>query len=178
MKQHSFTVLLVFFVVTSGVTRSLSQGHRLSRINRFIDFTGTIGSSQGTPAASFVYNWRLGKARKWELGFGARWTSYFGNRSDFTTAPARLARATTIPFIIVFAGQETQNWDTLTVRRPFVNSVNSAVNIGYNFNTKWSAGFNIALVGVSFGRKANGVLTSNVLLQASPIQGPQPSMFC
>ncbi len=172
MKQRLLIVLPLFFIVTSGVAQQASQIHQLSRINQFIDFTGTIGSSQGTIAASFIYNWRLGKARKWELGVGARWTSYFGNRNDFTTAPARLARSTTIPFIIVFAGQETQNWDTLTVHSPFVNSINSTVNIGYNLNTRWSAGFNIDLVGISFGPKENGVLTSNGIAANEPNARP------
>jgi len=172
MKQPCLIVLPLFFAVISGVAQQASPAHQLSRINRFIDFAGAIGNSQGTAAASFVYNWRLGKTRKWELGVGARWTSYFGNRSNFTTAPARLARSTTIPFIIVFAGQETQNWDTLTVKSPFVNSVNSTVNIGYNFNTKWSAGFNIDLAGFSFGRRGNGVLTSNGVAANEPNAKP------
>lgn len=64
-------------------------------------------------------------------------------------------------FIVVFAGQKTENWDTLTVQRPFINSVNLSVNFGYNFNSKWSGGFNIDLIGFSLGRKTSAILTSN-----------------
>jgi len=172
MKQLPCIFLLLFFATGHGVAQRLTPLERLPRINRFSDLTGTIGSSQGTAAVSYVYNWRLGKARKWEMGLGMRWTSYFGTRRDFTTAPGKLARSTTIPFIIVFAGQETQNWDTLTVQKAFVNSVNLSANFGYNFDTKWSAGFNIDLIGLSFGLKGNGVLTSNGVTANEPHAKP------
>jgi hypothetical protein len=132
-----------------------------SPTNRFVDLTGTIGSSQGTASLSYVYNWRLGSKRKWEAGLGIRWSSYFGTKKDFITAPGRLSRSTTVPFVIVFAGQETQNWDTLTVQQPFINSLNLSANFGYNFNERWSVAFNIDLIGFSFGRKGSAILTSN-----------------
>lgn len=160
-------VLPVFF--TTGVR---AQSVPFSRFNRFVDLTATVGSSQGTAAASYVHNWHLGKRKKWEAGLGFRWTSYFGTKKKFTTAPARLARSTTAPFIIVFAGQKTENWDTLTVQRPFINSVNLSLNFGYNFNSKWSAGFNIDFIGFSFGRKSSGILTSNGTTRNEPAARP------
>ena len=131
------------------------------RINKFADFSAAIGSSQQSIAASYVYNWRVGKKRKFELGLGLRNTAYFGLKKDFWTAPAKLARSTTFPFAVVFAGQETQNWDTLTVQRPFTNSINITANIGYHFSKRWYGGFNIDLIGYTFGRKGSGILTSN-----------------
>lgn len=154
MKKRILIFATVLLVCISGYAQH-------SRTNQFADITGTAGSSQGTAALSYVYNWKPGKKQKWEAGLGIRWTSYFGTKKDFTTAPARLARSTTFPFIIVFAGQETQNWDTLTVQRPFINSINLSANFGYNFSDRWSAGFNIDLIGFSFGRKGSAVLTSN-----------------
>ncbi|MEO5685083.1 MAG: hypothetical protein ABIQ88_20735 [Chitinophagaceae bacterium] len=149
-----------------------AQQSPLPRINHFADLTGTVGESQGTAAASYVYNWRLGKKRKWEAGLSLRYTGYFGVKKDFTTAPGRLARGTTTPFLIVFAEQKTENWDTLTVQRPFVNSVNLAANFGYNFNARWSLGFNIDLVGFSFGRTTSGILTSNGVTRTEPAAKP------
>jgi len=159
--------LLVFGIVTGSMAASAQQSP-LPHINQFADGAGTIGSSEGSVAASYVHNWRLGKKRKWEAGLGLRYTGYFGTKKDFRTAPGRLARSTTTPFIIVFAGQKTENWDTLTVQRPFINSVNLSVNFGYNFNSKWSGGFNIDLIGFSFGRKSSAVLTSNGITRTEP----------
>ena len=142
-------------------TRVIAQEQQSSQ-NHFIDITGTFGSSQGTVGASYVYNWKLGKKRRIEVGLGARWTTYFGTKTDFLTAgPAEKTRSFTTPFVIFFAGQQEENFDTLTVQRPLTNSVNLSLNLGYNLSRKWYAGFNIDLIGFSFGRKGSAVLTSN-----------------
>jgi len=159
-----------FLVIAFVVVAVLGYGQQqpLPRLNKFVDFAATVGSSEGSVAGSFVYNWRIGKKRKWEAGLGIRATSYAGTKKDFTTAPGRLARSTTTPFVIVFAGQKTENWDTLTVQRPFVTAVNLSANFGYNFSQRWSAGFNIDLLGFSFGRKSSAVLTSNGITTTEP----------
>src|SRR5689334_12162098 len=112
MKLYGLLTALLFLLAPA----LYAQHQMYPRINRFADITGTAGSSQGTVAASYVHNWHIGKRRKWEVGAGLRWTTYFGTKTDFITAPARLARSTTTPFLIVFAGQKTANWDTLTVQ--------------------------------------------------------------
>ncbi len=148
-------------LMVAAFSFSYSQKKELPRNNQFIDFAGTVGTNQGSVAGSFVYNWQLGEKRKFELGVGARFTSYFGTKKDFITAPAKLARSTTFPFVIVFAQQLEKNFDTLTVQRPFTNSLNLSGNLGYYFNSRWYGGINIDLIGVSFGKKTNAVFTSN-----------------
>ena len=128
--------------------------------DQFIDLTVTGGASQGVIAGSYVHNWKFGKSNRWEIGYGIRHTTYFGIKKDFTTAPARLARSTTFPFLIVFAGHETQNLDTLTVQRPLTNSLNLSVHFGYTLH-RWYGGFNIDLLGYTFGRTTSAILTSN-----------------
>lgn len=151
---------LLFAMVVLSTTGLAQRQHYTS--NQFADITGTIGTSQGSAAASYVYNWKIGKKQKVEIGLGARWTTYFGTKIDFLTAgPARKTRTSTTPFLIFFAGQKEQNFDTLTVQRPLANSLNLTVNLGYNISRKWYAGFNIDLVGFSFGRKGSAILTSN-----------------
>jgi hypothetical protein len=167
MKKYLLAAL--FFLVAATIQ---AQVQSLPRINQFADLTGTVGQSQGTVSASYIYNWRIGKKKKWEAGLGVRYTGYFGVKRDFTTAPGRLARSTTTPFVIVFAGQKTENWDTLTVQRPFVNSANLSANFGYNFSAKWSAGFNIDLVGFTFGRSTSAILTSNGITRTEPAAKP------
>jgi hypothetical protein len=136
------------------------------------DVAASLGSKEGTVAASYVYNMRLGKRRRAEVGLGVRWTSYFGGSKNFTTAPGRLARSTTIPFVIVFAGQETQNWDTLTVQSPVVHSLNLTANFGYRIGQRWLLGFNIDLAGVTFGQSRNATLTSNGIPMQEPAAKP------
>lgn len=151
---------------------SQAQVKPSARTNQFVDLTATIGSSQGAVASAYVYNWKLGQKKKWEAGLGLRWTSYFGSKKEYTTALARLARNTTFPFVIVFAGQKIENWDTLTVQRPFTNSINFTANFGYNFNEKWNVGFNIDLIGYTFGRKGSAILTSKGVTRTEPEAKP------
>lgn len=164
-------LLLTSFILFTAAALH-AQLTALPRIDRFADITVTGGKSQGAVAASYVYNWRLGSKKRWEAGLGIRYTGYLGTKKDFTTAPGRLARSTTTPFVIVFAGQKTENWDTLAVQRPLINSINLSANFGYSFSPQWSLGFNIDLVGFSFGRKTSGILTSNGTTKADPVVKP------
>ncbi|MEN9298600.1 MAG: hypothetical protein RLZZ429_913 [Bacteroidota bacterium] len=144
------------------VNIAMAQTVPIKKTNRFIDLALTAGTSQGSVAFSYVHNWKIGKKQKWEIGVGGRLTSYFGTKKEYVTAgPARLTRSHAIPFLIFFADQKPENWDTLNVQRPFTTAFNATVNIGYHFNKKWSAGFNIDLIGVTLGRTTNGILTSN-----------------
>lgn len=171
MKKIGIVLLLLlpFSVV-------MAQSKPEKRIHQYADLAVTAGASQGTAALSYVHNWKIGKKKNWEIGIGARLTSYFGTQKEYVTAgPARLTRSFTTPFLIFFAGQETQNWDTLTVQRPFTNSLNASINLGYQFNKKWSAGFNIDLIGFTVGRKTSGILTGNGITRNDP--EVKPSAF-
>lgn len=161
-------IVLLFSVYVSAQKKTIGT-------SRFVDLAGTIGKSQGTIATSFVNNWKLGKRKKWEAGLGFRWTTYFGTKTDFTTAPAKLARTNTTPFLIFFAGQRTDFHDTLTVQRPLTHSANISINAGYNFTEKWYAGFNIDLIGITFGRESSAILTSNGFTKIE--QSAKPAAF-
>ncbi|MBS1608084.1 MAG: hypothetical protein JSS70_04770 [Bacteroidetes bacterium] len=170
MKNNRFILIFLFAFGTAGAQRIEDI-----RINRYINIAGTIGQSQGAASASYVHNWKLWKKRKWETGFSLRWSSYIGTKKEFITAPARLARTNTTPFLIFFAGQRKETQDTLTVQRPFTNAVNLAINIGYNFSRKWGGVFNIDFIGFTFGRKSPAILTSNGEIQTEP--AAKPSSF-
>ena len=163
---------LFFISLISAVTFSYAQQKSVPKINQFVDVAATAGSDQGSVAASYVYNWRLGQKRKFEVGIGGRVTTYFGTKKDYLTAAPKLARSTTFPFIIVFAGQEEQNFDTLTVQRPLTTSVNLAINLGYHISNRWYAGFNIDAIGFTFGKKTNAVFTSNGSTVTEPLAKP------
>ncbi|MEO6687422.1 MAG: hypothetical protein ABIN24_15725 [Dyadobacter sp.] len=166
-------ILIMLSLLFVNLTIVNAQQSENPKINQFADLAGTIGNSQGSGALSYVYNWRIGKKRKIEAGLGARLTSVAGSKLIYTTAgPASLTRTFTTPFVIFFAGQKTENWDTLTVQRPLVNALNVTINLGYNFTPKLSAGFNIDLIGASFGRKSSSVFQSNGETSNDPASKP------
>ncbi len=149
------------FLLGIALCASMMAFSQKSSRNQFADITGTIGNSQGSGALAYVHNWKIGKKQRIEVGVGARLTTYFGTKKDFLTAgPAKKTRSATTPFLIFFAGQEEQNFDTLTVQRPLTNSLNLTANLGYNISSKWFAGFNIDLIGFTFGRNGSGILTA------------------
>jgi hypothetical protein len=158
MRKKIFSFLCVLLFAKALYAQ---QSKQTNAINRFADITATIGQSQGSMAASVVNNWKTGDKKKFELGLGLRLTSYFGTKKDYITAPAKLSRSTTFPFAIVFAGQEIQNWDTLTVQRPFTQSLNITADIGYNFTSKLYGGVNIDLIGLTLGRNSSAIFTSD-----------------
>lgn len=154
-----------------------SQKVNSTSTNKFVDFAGTIGSSQGSVAASYVYNWKFGfdKKKNWEAGIGARFTNSFGSKLDYTTAgPAKYTRTGTTPFLIFFAGQRTENWDTITIQRPVVNALNITANFAYHFSPKWIGGFNIDVIGASFGKQSSAVFISNGNIIQEPSAKPTP----
>ena len=165
--------LILLLVITSAFIREgKAQGLSSERLRRYFDLTAAVGQSQGTVSATYGHNWKLWKRQKWEIGLSARWSTYFGSKKDFITAPARLARTNTTPFLIFFAGQKTENHDTLTVQRPLTTSLNFAVNAGYNLTAQWYLGFNIDVIGFTFGRKSSAILTSNGVTRTEPKAKP------
>lgn len=117
-------------------------------------FTGAIGSNQGSVSLDYFQLWRLGKSEKIEIGLGGRFTSYFGTAQYFSSAPASLA-------------SEAKKSDSLLLQSPQVNVVNLAVNIGYRFSQKFSAGFNIDVTGFSFGKEEDGFYSNGNQGQAT-----------
>ncbi|WAC09233.1 outer membrane protein [Dyadobacter pollutisoli] len=168
--KASIISLFVFAIASAAVH---AQHTAPANVNQFVDLAGTVGNSQGSGALSYVYSWQIGKKRKIEAGLGLRLTSVAGTKLTYITAgPARLTRSFTTPFVIFFAGQKTENWDTLTVQRPFVNALNVTINLGYNFTPRFGAGFNIDLIGATFGKKSSSVFKSNGETSTDPASKP------
>jgi hypothetical protein len=173
MKRIFSLIPLVLLFASAG---SAQQKNNIKPIREFLDLTGTIGSDQGSASVSFVHNWGTGKKKKFELGIGGRITTYFGEKKDFITAgPASLTRSFTFPVLIVFAGQNEENLDTLQVQRPLITSINASFNLGYHFTPRFYGGVNIDVIGFSFGRKSPAILTRNGTTQTEP--EAKPSTF-
>ncbi|MEN9569982.1 MAG: hypothetical protein RL172_1213 [Bacteroidota bacterium] len=164
--------ILSVIIGSTIASTSIAQQKNVSDRVGYIDVAYTMGSSRNIVAASYVHNWRVGAKGKWQLGIGGRLTSSIGTKQAYITAPARLARTSTIPFLVVFSGQNIQNWDTLTVQRPWINSVNLSFNVLYQFARHWAAGFNIDVIGFSVGRNSAAILTSNGATRTEPLAKP------
>ena len=165
--------ILIYALMLLPCGYLFAQKNSSSSSDQFVDVAATVGNAQQSFAASYVYNWRLGKKKKWELGAGFRVTSTSGHNLNYITAgPARLTRGTDIPFLVVVSSQKTENWDTLTIQNPFTTSINVSFNLGYNFTRKLFGGCNIDVVGFTVGQHTSGVLTEKGIHLAEPIAKP------
>ncbi len=167
------TVLMCILIL--GTSFSFAQQKGQTNINQFADLAVTFGSSQTSVAASYVHNWKFGfgKKKNLEAGLGARLTNSFGSNLDYITAgPAKFTRTSTTPFLIFFAGQKTENWDTLTLNKSYTSALNISANFGYHFSSKLSGGFNIDVIGFTVGKKTAGVYTSNGVQTSEPEAKP------
>jgi hypothetical protein len=118
------------------------------RKQRFADLGFGFGSSQGSITAGYFYSLNLGHKKKFFIGTGLRFNAYYGSSINYLSAPAKLA------------GEESKT-DTLKASSPGVYAVNVLINLGYNFNPQIQAGFNIDVIGFSFGPKGKPVFIAN-----------------
>jgi hypothetical protein len=121
----------------------------------FADATFAVGSYQGSLSLLYVHNWRLGSSKKFGVGVGGRITSYLGANQYYITAPARLTSESTSP-LIFFKENIIKNIDSLLIQSPQVTAINASINIDYQLSSKLTAGFNIDLIGFSFGARKRG----------------------
>jgi hypothetical protein len=116
--------------------------------NNYAELGGGIGSSVGSINVALHKNWTLGKKDKFVIGTGIRFTSFFGTDVNFTSAPPD------------FTG-DNKNIDTLFAPSPSMSSINALINLGYRLNNKLEVGFNIDVIGISFGTKGTPTFISN-----------------
>ncbi|MFM7486086.1 MAG: hypothetical protein ACKO13_04095 [Cytophagales bacterium] len=96
----------------------------------------------------------IGKAKRIALGTGARFTSFFASQQNFTSAPASLAG-------------DPNKADTLFICSVQANSLNLAIYLGCKLGDKIRLGFNLDVIGFSFGGKQTGEFLANYTAQNS-----------
>ena len=164
--MKNFIFLAAFFLPFCVTAQDPKKAER--NVNQFADVTLGIGSSQFTGSASYVRNWKFGKRKRLEAGFGARFTSYFGNNQYYRTAPAILTSGKRGPGVF-FADDILPNIDSVLFPKSQVNAFNITLNLGYNITKRIYAGLNIDLIGLSFGKKQNGVYYANNSATGVPV---------
>jgi len=111
------------------------------------------------------------------VGYGLRFTSYVGANKFYTTAPAKYT-STRQDIATIFSETIEENIDTITTPTAITYSLNATLNAHYRITSRWDIGFNIDLVGVSFGpeRKLN-IISSSFDSNQQPVQYGKPTSF-
>jgi hypothetical protein len=160
--------LLTIIFLAAVTTGSFAQSK--NSLNKSLDANFALGDQQGSFAVLFLRNFSVLKSKKLEIGIGGRATSYIGLNQYFITAPATITSGSTSP-LIFFQDINNKNIDSLIVKSAANTSINAAVSFTYKFSPKFNLGFNIDLIGVSFGGSStanyrNGAVGKNTT--ASP----------
>ncbi len=144
MKKYIFLPFLALFTTAVASAQKIDN----PKTQQLADLSFGFGNKQGSVVAGYFYNWNLGKSKKFFIGTGARFNTFYGTAVNFTSAPASLA------------GDKLKE-DTLLAPKPSAYSMNILINLGYNITPKLQAGFNIDLIGASFGPEGSPVFISN-----------------
>jgi hypothetical protein len=138
--------LLCLFFFISSVTATQAQQSLKSK--QYVDLTLSVGSGQTNIASGYFKDWNIGKKQKFYIGTGFRVSGAFGKNQTFKSAPAKLA-------------SNNANIDSLLSTSTRTYAMNLLLNFGYHLSSKVDIGFNIDLIGISFGSSGNLIFKSN-----------------
>ncbi|PJE47103.1 MAG: hypothetical protein CUR34_06135 [Sediminibacterium sp.] len=147
MKNLSLFILLV------ASTFSL-HAQKKSKSEQIADFTFGFGSSQTTFATGYSKNWNLGKKQRFFIGAGIRFSGALSEGKIFTSAPASLAK-------------DKANVDSLYGGKSSIYALNAMINLGYHITPKLDLGFNIDVLGFSFGPSRIKLFSGNGTLDVT-----------
>ena len=143
---------ILFFTATLLAISQLSFAQSTNQ--RFVDLSvAAVGGF--SPALSYSHLWGIGKKGKFKIGTGLRFTYFTKGNADLITAPASLTSGKKGPQVL-FTESILSNFDTLKVAKVGVGYLNIPIHLQYNFSNKFEVGFNIDVIGFSFGSKQNG----------------------
>ncbi len=138
-------------VYTAFLLMSISvsaQQKKTEAKDQYTDLSLGFGSSEFSLSTGYFYNWNIGKKHRFYIGTGARFTLYQGKHRNFTSAPADLAA-------------EPGKTDTLHASSTNIYALNALINLGYHISPKVQIGFNIDVLGFSFGPENTYSFQSN-----------------
>ena len=160
MKKHLFLSITVLFLIVCSVLTHNAQAQVSDEpngfnINHSVDLTAGFGGGS-VVGIGWNHFWGIGKRKNFRLGYGARFGAYNGKNREFVPAPLSLI-------------EETDHLDIEKVRNRNI-AINA--NIKYRIKEVFEVGFNIDLIGISFGPETDGVYHSANIDDAS-LLGPQ-----
>lgn len=151
MRTHMLAIAL--FCILASLSAVAQEGDRAPE--RSGDFMLGIGSGLTNLSMSYQFAWRFGKKQRLRMGVGARLNTSSASSKYFVTAPAKIVKGEAGPAAL-FKEPITANMDSVLLPRARVSSLNVMIQISYAFTEKLRAGFNIDVIGFSYGGSVPG----------------------
>lgn len=169
MKQ--IVLLFVLWLPAVAVAQSGESPSDDKAVTQTLDLSGATKGSLTTVALSVNQLHGLGRTRCFRVGYGLRLTSAFGHTTDYKTAPPGLVKGRGKGSVIgLFSKDLDENIDTLRLPKTQANSINLSFNLEYALSRRVELGFNIDVIGFTFGSKQSGTFIANSPLR-SPLSG-------
>ncbi|MDX2189423.1 MAG: hypothetical protein SFY32_06150 [Bacteroidota bacterium] len=169
-------LMFIFKVIAQDVISTANKSYPFQNI---FEFNIAVGASQMCQSNSWTIFKELDKKKNFRIGFGLRESMYFGfGDINYYTAPAKHTSGEEGPQVI-FKDNIISNIDTIKVHNPTVGMCNIHAVIQYTFFKKLDLGFNIDLVGFSFGAKTNNQYRPNLAVSGNnrSIEASNPTIF-
>jgi hypothetical protein len=156
-KLFFLTIFLLHLFTQNAFAQTEENTKKGYKYNNNFDVAFGVGSNEFSSALSWVKFHGIGKKQKFKIGYGLRLSNYFGTDKKYTTAPASLINEKKI--------------DETTFSSAQTNSLNANINLQYRFSQKFEVGFNIDVIGLSFGGEQNPTKLGIGVAKASPTSG-------
>lgn len=172
------SLFMLSWSLSAQTQETTSKEQNRYHYNNYFDIGGNIGDQQAAGVLSWMHLHGIGhKKQRLKIGYGIRFTSYVGANKWYTTAPSKYTSTRQDP-LTIFSDNIDHNIDTIALVTPQVNLINLSLNISYNVWKSFDLGFNIDVIGFSFGQsqKAN-VLSSSFDSGQPPVTTVKPTSF-
>lgn len=146
----------------------VAQSEERPATTQTLDLSLATKGSLTTVALSINQLHGLWHSRRFRIGYGLRLTSAFGHDTDYKTAPPELVKGTGKGSVIgLFTPDLDENIDTLRLPQTQGHSVNLSANLEYVLSRRIEIGFNIDVIGFTFGPNQSGTFIANSPVRSS-----------
>lgn len=153
MKLFFFLSLSLFIAQSAFAQREEAANYYKNSISA--DLNIASDGKNSLIALSGKQQFGLFANKRLKIGYGLRLNHNFGSKGKFLTAPAILTTGKTGPIVFFDGTKIAANIDTIQTTAFSVTSINIPLYLEYAITNKIDVGFNIDLIGASFGASAS-----------------------
>lgn len=169
-------ILLILVLIFASTSTAIAQEKLPYRKNHAFDLALSGGTGKFSGALSWKHVGTLTKKiPNLKVGYGIRLTSFVAANKFYVTAPAKYTSPVQ-NLGTIFSETIDANIDTVTTPTANTNSINAAIYIEYKIAKRFDVGFNIDVIGFSFGgEKDFNIISSSFDPNQSPVQKGSPT---
>lgn len=154
-----FLFLIIVLIFSTLTKAQIAQPYFYTKSQTNLDIALAVGNQAVSPSISYSKLHSFSENRRFKIGYGFRLNNFFGATKDAITAPAKLTSGT-YSVASLFSDYQLNNLDTLKLNSVWTTSINAKVVVQYSIR-KFDIGFNIDVVGLTFGGKQTGQFLAN-----------------